>query len=114
MRWDPLNRNFYKGIKLLEHAFKLYEKILDGRLREVVNIDKMQFGFMPGREIASAVFVLRGLNEKFRAKKTPKNISFFIFVKLETLLIECQGKLFVLPCGGRVSQKWGKWGYLSL
>ena len=35
--------------------FKLYEKILDGRLREVVDIDKMQFGFMPGRGIVSAV-----------------------------------------------------------
>ena len=55
VRWDPLNPNSYKGIKLLEHAFKLYEKILDGRLREVVDIDKMQFGFMPGRGIVSAV-----------------------------------------------------------
>ena len=41
--------NSYRGIKLLEHALKLYEKILDGRLREVVDIDQMQDGFMPGR-----------------------------------------------------------------
>ena len=40
---DPLNPNSYRGIKLLEHAFKLYEKILDERLREVVDIDKMQY-----------------------------------------------------------------------
>ena len=46
---DPLNPNSYRGIKLLEHAFKLYEKILDGCLREVVDIDKMQYGFMSGR-----------------------------------------------------------------
>ena len=46
---DPLNPNSYREIKLLEHALKLYEKILDGRLREVVGIDKMQYGFMPGR-----------------------------------------------------------------
>ena len=26
---DPLNPNSYRGIKLLEHAFKLDEKILD-------------------------------------------------------------------------------------
>ena len=38
---DPLNPNSYRGIKLLNHAFKLYE-ILDGRLHEVVDIDKMQ------------------------------------------------------------------------
>ena len=34
------------GIKFLEHVFKLYEKILDGRLCEVGDIDKMQYGFM--------------------------------------------------------------------
>ena len=66
---DPLNPNSYRGIKLLVHAFKLYEKILDGRLREVVDIDKMQYGFMPGRGTVDAVFVLRRLTEKFKAKK---------------------------------------------
>ena len=30
-----------RGIKLLQHAFKLYEKVLDGHLCEVVDIDKM-------------------------------------------------------------------------
>ena len=44
---DPLNPNSYRGIKLLEHAFNLYE-VLDGCLRELVDIDKMQYGFMPG------------------------------------------------------------------
>ena len=77
---DPLNPNSYRGIKLLEHAFKLYEKILDGRLREVVDIDKMQYGFMPGRRTVDAVFVLRRLTEKFRAKN--KKL-FFVFVDLE-------------------------------
>ena len=35
---------------------------------EVVTIDKMQYGFMPGRGTVDAVFVLRRLREKFRAK----------------------------------------------
>ena len=62
------------------HAFKLYEKILDGPLCEVVDIDKMQYGFMPGRVTVDDVFVLRKLSEKFRAK----NKKFFlIFVDLE-------------------------------
>ena len=38
---DSLNANSYKGTKLLEHVFTLYEKILDGCLREVVDINKM-------------------------------------------------------------------------
>ena len=37
---DPLNSNFYRGIKLLVHAIKLCRKILDGHLGEVVDIDK--------------------------------------------------------------------------
>ena len=77
---DPLNPNSYRGIKLSEHALKLYEKSLDGRLRELVDIDKMQYGFMPGRGTVDAVFVLRRLTEKFRAKN--KKL-FFVFVDLE-------------------------------
>ena len=76
---DPLNPNSYRGIKLLEHAFKLYE-VSDGRLREVVDIDKMQYGFMPRKGTVDAVFVLRRLSEKFRAKN---NKLFFVFVDLE-------------------------------
>ena len=77
---DPLNPNSCRGTELLEHAFKLYEKILDGRLREVVGINKMQHEFMPGRGTVDAAFVLMRLTEKFRAKN--KKL-FFIFVDLE-------------------------------
>ena len=76
---DPINPNSYRGINLLKHAFKLYEKVFDGRLLEVVDIDKMQYGFMPGRGTVDAVFVLMRLSEKFRAK----NKFIFIFVDLE-------------------------------
>ena len=79
---DSLHSNSYGGIKLLEHAFKLYEEILDGRLCEVVDIDKMQHWFMPGTEAVDAVFVLRRLTENFRAKI--KKL-FFAFVDLDLL-----------------------------
>ena len=94
---DPLNPNSYRGIKLLEHAFKLYEKILDGCLHEVVDIDKMHYGFMPGRGTVDAVFVLRRITEKFRAKN--KKL-FYVFVDLERV----EGCLRIF----------GKWGYVSL
>ena len=38
---DSFNPNSYRGINLLGHVFKLYENVLDGRLCEVVDIDKM-------------------------------------------------------------------------
>ena len=90
---DPLNPNSYRGIKWLEHAFKLYGKVLDGRLREVVDIDKMQYGFMPGRGTVDAVFVLRRLTENLE----PKIRSCLLYLLIwKRLLIRCQGKLFDL------------------
>ena len=77
---DPLNPNSYREIKLLEHAFKLYGNILDGRLCKVVDINKMQYGFIPGRGTVDAVFVLKKLTEKFRTEN--KKLT-FEFVDLE-------------------------------
>lgn len=65
---DPLNTSPQKGIRLFEHDFKLYEKVLDGRLGEIVHINKMLFSFMPGRSTVGAVFVLRRLAGKFRSE----------------------------------------------
>ena len=45
----------------------------------MVDIDKIQYGFMPGRGTVHAVFVPRRLSEKF----TAKNKLFFIFVDLK-------------------------------
>lgn len=65
---DPLNKNFYRNIKLLKHSFKLSERILDHRLREIVDIDKIQYGFMPGWRTVDEVFILRKLTEKYWSK----------------------------------------------
>jgi len=53
---DPLECGNFRGIKLLEHAMKVLEKIIEKRLRMLIDIDKMQFGFSPGRGTADAVF----------------------------------------------------------
>ena len=37
-----------RGIKLLEQGMKVVERVLERRLRQAVEIDKMQFGFRPG------------------------------------------------------------------
>lgn len=60
---DSHRLNLCRGIKLFEHAFK----VLDGRLRKLVDIDKMQYGFMSGKQTVYAVFILRRLAEKFRS-----------------------------------------------
>ena len=75
---------------MFEHAFKLQKKVLDGSMREVVDIDKMQYGFMLGRGTVYAVFVQRGLNEKFRAKNRKL---FFVFVDLEKAFNQVPGEV---------------------
>ena len=36
----------YMGIRLLRHSIEAWEKILDKRLKQTVQITKCQFGFM--------------------------------------------------------------------
>ena len=46
---DALDCGSYRGIKLLEHVMKLFERIIEVRIRGTVCIDSIQFGFMKGR-----------------------------------------------------------------
>jgi len=49
----------YRGIKLLEHAKKVVERILEHRIRQQIDIDDMQFGFMNGKgTTGTTVFLL--------------------------------------------------------
>ena len=106
---DLLNPNSYLGIKLLENAFKLSE-ILDGRLREVADMDKMQYGFMPGRGTVDTVFVLTRLIEKFRAENRKL---LFIFVDLEKAFDRVPSYLFCFEVKG-CTRTFDRWGYVSL
>ena len=59
-----LNCGDYRGIKLLEHGMKVYERTIDSRLRKQVAIDEIQFGFMPGKGTTDAIFILKQAQEK--------------------------------------------------
>ena len=61
--------NSYRGIKLLEHAMKVFERVIEARLREKVDIDDIQFGFMEGKSTTDAIFIVRKLQEKHLEKK---------------------------------------------
>ena len=77
---DPLLCCNYRGIKLLEQAMKVFERVIETRVRDQVSIDNMQFGFMPKKGTIDAIFILRQIQEKHLDKK--KDI-FFAFVDLE-------------------------------
>ena len=77
---DALERGNYRGLKLLDQCLKVIERIVEVIIRDRIEIDKMQFGFMPGRGTTDAIFILRQMQEKFLAK----NLSlYFAFVDLE-------------------------------
>ena len=48
---------------------KIVERVLERRIRESVNIDSTQFGFMPGSGTTDVLFVIRRMQEKYREKK---------------------------------------------
>ena len=56
---DVMDCGAYRGVKLLEHAMKIVERVLENRIRELVMIDEIQFGFMPGKGTTHALFILR-------------------------------------------------------
>ena len=58
----------YRGIKLMSHTMKVWEKIIETRLRDRVEISKQQYGFMPGKGTTDAMFALRMLMEKYRKR----------------------------------------------
>ena len=77
---DPLQCGKYRGLRLLEHGMKLWEKILDFRLKDVVKISDNQFGFSAGKSTTDAIFILRQIQQKYIEKK--KKL-YHIFIDLE-------------------------------
>ncbi|KAI5742912.1 hypothetical protein M8J77_012557 [Diaphorina citri] len=64
----------------MSHSMKLYERIVDKRLRRETEVSEEQFGFMPGRGTTDAVFALRQMMEVHRDKEQPL---VFVFIDLE-------------------------------
>ena len=62
---DSLECGNYRGIKLMEHIMKLLERVIESKLRKIVEIHGMQFGFMPGKSTVDAMFITRQVQEKF-------------------------------------------------
>jgi hypothetical protein len=70
----------YRGIKLMSHTMKLWERIIEHRLRGVTNVIENQFGFMPRRSTIETIFLIRQLMERCREQKKDLHM---IFIDLE-------------------------------
>jgi hypothetical protein len=60
----------------MSHKMKLWERIIEHRLRGVTNITEKQFGFMPGRSTMEAIFLIRQLRERYREQKKDMHMIF--------------------------------------
>ena len=56
----------YRGIKLSNHTMKLWERVVERRLRSELTFSEQQYGFMPGESTTDALSALRVLMEKYR------------------------------------------------
>ena len=79
IKGDALERGNYLVLKLKDHVMKLLEHVKDSFIREKVDTDSMQFGFMPGRGTTDAIFIIRKSQKNIAANKPP----YFAFVDLE-------------------------------
>ena len=65
---DGLSCGSYRGVKLLEHAAKIVERILERRIQTLINLNKEQFEFMPGKGTMDAIFIVRKMQEQYQMK----------------------------------------------
>ncbi|GKF45884.1 retrovirus-related pol polyprotein LINE-1, partial [Tanacetum coccineum] len=68
--------NNYRGIKLLSHTMKLWERVIERRLRRGTRVLENQFGFMSGRSKTEAIYLLRSLMEKYRERQRDLYMAF--------------------------------------
>ena len=55
---------------------KVFERILDKRIREIANLTKNQAGFVKNCGTTDAIFAARLLVEKHREKNVPLHLAF--------------------------------------
>ena len=65
---DSMECGKYRGVRLLEQGLKVFETIVEERLRKCVVIDRCQFGFCKGRSTTEAIHTLRDMQEKYLEK----------------------------------------------
>ena len=66
----------YRGIKLLSHTFKIWERVVDRRMRQCTNIHESQFGFMSGRSTTDAIFIPKQTIENHREGQKNIRVTF--------------------------------------
>ena len=65
---DIQNCANYRGIKLMSHTMKLWEKVIENRIRAETLVSNNQFRFISRRSTMKAIYSLKRLMERYRKK----------------------------------------------
>ena len=65
---DVMSCGSYRGVKLLEHAMKIVERVLERQIRTLVILNEMQFKFMPAKGTVDVTFTVRKMQEEYQKK----------------------------------------------
>jgi hypothetical protein len=60
----------------MSHIMKLWEKVIEHRMRGMMHITMKQFGFMPGRSTMEAIFLIRQVMERYKEQKKDLHMVF--------------------------------------
>ena len=83
---DAMNRGNYRGLKLIEQVMKVLESVVEGLIRQRVEIYEIQCGFMSARGTTNAIFIVSQLQKKHLSPNEPL---YMAFVDLEKAFDWC-------------------------
>ena len=78
---DPMECGSFRGIKLLEHATKVVERIFEDRIQQQIDIDDMQFGFMKGKGTTDAILLYDRCSRSLELKERSSILALWIWKK---------------------------------
>ena len=87
---DVMSCGSYRGVKLLEHAMKIVEEVLEKQIQTLIKLNKMQFRFITGKGTVDAIFIMRRMQEEYQ-KKDKK--LYMCFVDMEKAFVRVSRKV---------------------
>ena len=76
MLYDNIDSDLQYTLELIDQVMKVLERVVESLIRQRVEIDEMQCGFMSGRGTTDAIFIIRQLQEKHLTANKPLYMAF--------------------------------------